>query len=80
MGAPRIHGELAELGIEVAQSTVAKHMARRGAREVAILEDLSAQPFGRHRRVDSCRAAVGFRLLFVWVILKHQPAAEYHSR
>jgi hypothetical protein len=29
-GAPRIHGELMKLGIEVAQSTVAKYMARRG--------------------------------------------------
>ena len=29
-GAPRIHGELLKLGIEVAQSTVAKYMARSG--------------------------------------------------
>ena len=29
-GAPRIHGELLMLGIEVAQSTVAKYMDRRG--------------------------------------------------
>jgi len=29
-GAPRIHGELLKVGIEVAQSTVAKCMARRG--------------------------------------------------
>ena len=28
-GAPRIHGELLKLGIEVAQSTVAKYMANR---------------------------------------------------
>ncbi len=28
-GAPRIHGELAKIGIDVAQSTVAKCMARR---------------------------------------------------
>jgi hypothetical protein len=28
-GAPRIHGELLKLGIEIAQSTVAKYMARR---------------------------------------------------
>src|SRR5260370_18753098 len=30
-GAPRIHGELLKLGIEVAQSTVAKCMARHAA-------------------------------------------------
>ena len=29
-GAPRIHGELLRLGFEVAQSTVAKYMARKG--------------------------------------------------
>jgi hypothetical protein len=29
-GAPRIHGELLKLGFAVAQSTVAKYMARRG--------------------------------------------------
>ena len=29
-GAPRIHGELIKLGIELAQSTVAKYMARSG--------------------------------------------------
>jgi hypothetical protein len=28
-GAPRIHGELLKLGIEIAQSTVAKYMQRR---------------------------------------------------
>jgi hypothetical protein len=28
-GAPRIHGELLTLGIEVAESTVARYMARR---------------------------------------------------
>ena len=28
-GAPRIHGELLKLGVEIAQSTVAKYMARR---------------------------------------------------
>ena len=57
-GAPRIHGELLKLGIEVAQSTVAKYMARSGRGSGADLEDLSAQPCGRHRRDGlswSCR-------------------------
>src|SRR5260370_37585386 len=30
LGAPRIHGELSKLGVEVAQSTGAKYMARAG--------------------------------------------------
>ncbi len=29
-GAPRIHGELQKLGIEVSQATVAKYLGRRG--------------------------------------------------
>jgi hypothetical protein len=31
-GAPRIHGELLKLGIEVAESTVAKYMVKRPRR------------------------------------------------
>ena len=31
-GAPRIHGELLKLGIEIAQSTVAKYMIKRPRR------------------------------------------------
>src|SRR4030081_1767347 len=72
-GAPRIHGELLKLGIEVAQSTVAKYMARSGrgssqtwktflrnhAAAIGTMECLSA-------------ATLGFRLLFVLVILRHE--------
>jgi hypothetical protein len=37
-GAPRIHGELLKLGIEVGQTSVAKYMAwRRGGRAVRFL-------------------------------------------
>lgn len=48
-GALHIHGELMKLGIEVAQSTVAKYMARRG-RGSAGLEDFPSQPCRGHRR------------------------------
>jgi transposase InsO family protein len=51
-GAPRIHGELLKLGLEVAQSTVAK--AGVGAMDFLIVP------------------TVGFRLLFVLVILRHE--------
>src|SRR5215469_10805979 len=47
-GAPRIHGELLMLGIEVAQSTVAKiHGAEVAATAVTELEDLPPQSCGR---------------------------------
>jgi hypothetical protein len=43
-GAPRIHGELLMLGIEVAQSTVARYMTRRQQPTLPGLEDLPVQP------------------------------------
>ena len=48
-GAPRIHGELLKLGVEVAQSTVAKYMARRG-RGPSQNWKTFMQSYGRHRR------------------------------
>ena len=72
-GAPRIHGELLKLGIEVAQSTVAKYMAKRGGG--------SSQRWKTFLRNHAAGIAamdflivptVGFRLLFVLVILRHQ--------
>jgi hypothetical protein len=40
-GAPRIHGELLKLGIDVGQATVAKYMARGRPTAVPRLEDVS---------------------------------------
>jgi hypothetical protein len=48
-GAPRIHGELLKLGFAVAQSTVAKYMARKGDPMWAKLGHVSAQPCAAHR-------------------------------
>jgi hypothetical protein len=42
-GAPRIHGELLKLGIEVGQTSIAKYMVRRRGPAVAGLEDALAQ-------------------------------------
>ena len=72
-GAPRIHGELLKLGIEVAQSTVAKYMAKggRGGSQTwkAFLHNhatgIGAMDF-------LIVPTVGFKLLFVLVILRHE--------
>ncbi len=40
-GAPRIHGELLKLGIEVAQSTVAKYMASTGSASLLLSRSLA---------------------------------------
>ena len=49
-GAPRIHGELLKLGIEVAQSTVAKYMARSGRGRSQTWKTFLHNHAVRHRR------------------------------
>ena len=70
-GAPRIHGELLKLGFEVAQSTVAKYMARKG--------DPGGQSWGTFLRNHAPHIAamdlfvvptIGFNLLCVLVIVR----------
>jgi len=71
-GAPRIHGELLKLGVEVAQSTVAKYMAR-GHRP----PNQSWKTFLRNHAAGIAAMyllvvpTIGFRLLYVLVILDH---------
>ena len=72
-GAPRIHGELLKLGIDVSQSTVAKYMAR-GRRPPS----QGWHTFLRNH-ADGIAAVdmfvvptIGFRLLFGLVILGHE--------
>src|SRR5882724_7970435 len=72
-GAPRIHGELLKLGIEVAQSTVAKYMARSGrGRSQTWKTFLRNHSAGIGAMDFLIVPTVGFRLLFVLVILRHQ--------
>jgi hypothetical protein len=92
-GAPRIHGELLKLGFQVAQSTVAKYMAKRGrgrsqtwktflrnhAPDIAVI-DLFVVP------------TIGFKLLYgivimrldrrrlLWTDVTTNPTAEWIAR
>ncbi len=70
-GAPRIHGELLKLGFVVAQSTIAKYMAKR--------RGPSAQGWGTFLRNHAPHIAamdlfvvptIGFNLLYVLVIVR----------
>jgi transposase InsO family protein len=92
-GAPRIHGELLKLGIEVAQSTVAKCMARSGRGRSQTWKTFLRNHSAGIGAMDFLLVpTAGFRLLFVLVILKHQrrrlvslsvtayPAAEWIAR
>jgi transposase InsO family protein len=70
-GAPRIHGEPLKLGIEVAQSTVAKYMARNGrGRSQTWKTFLRNHAAGIGGMDFLIVPTVGFRLLFVLVILR----------
>jgi transposase InsO family protein len=72
-GAPRIHGELLKLGIEVAQSTVAKYMARSGrGREQTWKAFLHNHVSGIGAMDFLVVPTINFRLLFVLVILRHE--------
>ena len=48
-GAPRIHGELLKLGIDVSQATVTRYMVRHPQPAVADLADVPQQPCGLSR-------------------------------
>src|SRR5262249_29144175 len=72
-GAPRIHGELVKLGIEVAQLTIAKYMARRrpgpGQTWKTFLRNHAA---GIGAMDFLVVPTINFRLLSVLVILRHE--------
>src|SRR5262249_53243757 len=73
-GAPRIHGELLKLGIEVAQSTVAKYTAkhRPGASGQTWKTFLRNHAAGIGAMDFLVVPTINFRLLFVLVILRHE--------
>ena len=72
-GAPRIHGELLKLGIDVAQSTVAKYMARRGRGPSQTWKTFLRNHAAGIAAMDFLIVpTIGFKLLFVLVILRHQ--------
>ena len=70
-GAPRIHGELLKLGIEIAQSTVAKYMTKRrpGASGQTWKTFLRNHAAGIGAMDFLVVPTINFRLLFVLVIL-----------
>ena len=79
-GAPRIHGELLKLGLDVSQATVAKYMAPPDHAAVAVVAHVP-----RRITVQQLAAADFFvvptatcRLLFVLVILAHERRRVVH--
>jgi hypothetical protein len=78
-GAPRIHGELLKLGIEISQATVAKYMWRQGKSPSqswrTFLENQVQQIVATDFLVVR---TVSFRLLFVFVVVGHHRRHAIH--
>jgi transposase InsO family protein len=78
-GAPRIHGELLKLGIEVSQATVAKYMVRHRKPP-----SQTWRTFLKNHMTSMVSAdffvvpTITFRLLFVFVILSHDRRRPIH--
>jgi putative transposase len=78
-GAPRIHGELLKLGIEVSETTVAKYMIRRRRPP-----SQTWKTFLKNHLTDLVSAdffvvpTASFRLLFVFVVLSHDRRRPVH--
>ena len=71
-GAPRIHGELAMIGVDIAQSTVAKYMLKRRGRPTQ-----NWKTFLKNHAdgIASCDflivPTIGFKLLYAFIVLSH---------
>jgi transposase InsO family protein len=71
-GAPRIHGELLKLGIEVSQATVAKYMVRRRGVPSSTWRSFLRNHAQGIAAIDMfVVASASFRLLYVMIILAH---------
>src|SRR6202162_2385965 len=70
-GAPRIHGELLKLGIEIAQSTVAKYMLKGARPSSPSWNSFIWNHASGMAAMDLLVApTIGFQLLYAFVILK----------
>jgi putative transposase len=71
-GAPRIHGELLKLGIDVCEATVAKYMRRRRLPPSQTWRTFLSNHVGQIVAADFFVVpTVTFRLVFVLVLLAH---------
>jgi transposase InsO family protein len=78
-GAPRIHGELLKLGVQVSQATVAKYMARLGTPPSQSWRTFLANHVQQIAAADFFVVPTAtYRLLFVLVILAHERRRVIH--
>jgi len=78
-GAPRIHGELLKLGVEVSQATVAKYMARQRKPPSQTWRTFLSNHVRSLVSTDFFVVpTVSFRVLFVFVVLAHHRRRVIH--
>jgi transposase InsO family protein len=78
-GAPRIHGELQKLGIEVSQATVAKYLGRRTGPPSQSWRTFLANHVSEFASIDFFTVPTAtFRVLFVFVVLSHDRRRIVH--
>src|SRR5215475_10115728 len=78
-GAPRIHGELLKLGIEISQATAAKYMLRRRKPPSQTWRTFLENHLQKIVAIDFLVVrTVNFRLLFVFVVLSHHRRHAIH--
>src|SRR5580692_4455693 len=78
-GAPRIHGELLKLGIEVAQSTVAKYLRRARKPPSQTWRTFLTYHLEQMASIDFFVVPTAtFRVLFVFVVLSHARRRVLH--
>ena len=71
-GAPRIHGEILKLGIQVSQATVARYMVRRPPLRSPTWRSFLRNHMDGIAALDMfVVASASFRLLYVMVVLRH---------
>ena len=78
-GAPRIHGELRKLGIDIAQATVSKYMVRHRKPPSQSWRTFLNNHITDLVSVDFFTVlTVTFRVLFVFVVLRHDRRRVVH--
>jgi transposase InsO family protein len=78
-GAPRIHGELQKLGIEIAETTVAKDLGRRPSAPSPTWRTFLRTHLSQCASIDFFTVPTAtFRVLFVLVILSHDRRRIVH--
>jgi putative transposase len=78
-GAPRIHGELQKLGLEIAPATVSKYLSRRSTPPSQTWRTFLDNHLRTLVSVDFFTVpTVMFKVLFVFVVLAHERRRVVH--